>query len=824
MRSIILLLLLVFGKITSAQTTTISGVINHYASITAINSQTLTVSNASVFSACDRVLIIQMKGVSINSSNTINYGTISAFNDAGKYEFAMISNVNGNLVTLTSPLLRMYSTNGIIQIIKVPVYNNASVSGTLTCADWNGTTGGVLVFEVCGALSLNGAIDVSGKGFKGATVISGNYTCQGDTLNYVMPSPSIYHAQKGEGVFVSTSINNLGKGKNANGGGGGNNINGGGAGGGNFGVGGMGGDFRSPISCPPNFTMFCGGIGGQNLPYSNTLNLVFMGGGGGTGHQNNGTSTAGGNGGGIVIIRANAIVGNTNFIRADGNNVPTTNSIDGQGGGGAGGSILLDALSFSSLNVSARGGIGGSDTYGGQDCHAKGGGGGGGILWTSSSFAGITTNLSGGNPGLFLSMGSPCYNTSLGATAGSAGGTLGNLILPGNPPVCNSLNIVPNSTLSCSSNSIQLLATPVLMNSSYLWSGPSILGPNSGTSIIATTPGVYTCTLTACNGAIVISAYTVNALGIAPSVTMNAFPQNFCAGLSTTLTAAGATTYTWLPGGLSGSLITAFPPSSMVFTVTGSIGNCNSTQTLLVQVNPLPVLLLSPPNSTLCQRNSVNLTASGADTYLWSNGSVGPTVTLSPTVTTVYTVTGSNSASGCTTSLTHTVTVFSLPVLSIYGPSVACYGETLSYSVTGASNYTWSFGGNGSQINYNPPNSTVFIVTAISSEGCSVGSQFTITLSECLGLNIVHESGEIKISPNPVEDKLIVFMGESLYNKYTGISILDQLGRTIKQFSESEIEIGSEFITLNFSEIIKGVYLLTIQTEEKVFTKKIIKN
>ncbi len=163
-----------------------------------------------------------------------------------------------------------------------------------------------------------------------------------------------------------------------------------------------------------------------------------MGGGGGAGQQNNFSSTPGGDGGGLIIIKSRMMIGNNHMISADGNNVTDSISIDGQGGGGAGGAILIDAISATGMQLSAKGGYGGSDIYSGWDCHAKGGGGGGGIIWTTTALSGITTNVNGGSPGLFLSSSSPCYNTSLGASAGQTGTVLSGLSLPGNLNPCES--------------------------------------------------------------------------------------------------------------------------------------------------------------------------------------------------------------------------------------------------------------------------------------------------------------------------------------------------------------------------------------------------
>lgn len=424
-----------------AQTTSISGVINIYTSVNSVSQQSIVVSSAAGFSITNQVLIIQMKGVSIVTTNNSNYGTVTSYNDAGNYEFAVVSSISGNTIVLNAPLNRTYSNTGPIQLVKVPVYNNALVTGVVSCPAWNGSTGGVLAMVVCGNLTLNSGITASERGFRGSAVITGSQSCVGDSNNYVLSSPNLMSSLKGEGIFVTNSSNEMSRGKSANGGGGANNVNGGGAGGSNYGFGGRGGDFQSPYTCPSGYQLFCGGIGGQALNYSNSVNKIFMGGAGGTGHDNNGTSPSGGNGGGIIIIKAANIVGNNQTISADGADITQINCIDGQGGGGAGGTVLLDIGSASFLNVTAKGGFGGSDNYSGWDCHGKGGGGGGGILWIPGTLGGITSVLSGGNPGTFVASTSPCSGNSLGATQGGNGMVMNGLLLQGRLRTCESVGV-----------------------------------------------------------------------------------------------------------------------------------------------------------------------------------------------------------------------------------------------------------------------------------------------------------------------------------------------------------------------------------------------
>ncbi|MFX9224416.1 hypothetical protein ABTO47_19760, partial [Acinetobacter baumannii] len=78
------------------------------------------------------------------------------------------ASIVGNNIKLQKKLINSYDfINGKVQIIRVPSYSNATIASTLTAKSWNGTIGGVLVFNVTDTLKLNADIDVSGKGFVG---------------------------------------------------------------------------------------------------------------------------------------------------------------------------------------------------------------------------------------------------------------------------------------------------------------------------------------------------------------------------------------------------------------------------------------------------------------------------------------------------------------------------------------------------------------------------------------------------------------------------------------------------------------------------------
>lgn len=125
-----------------------------------------------------------------------------------------------------------------------------------------------------------------------------------------------------------------------------------------------------------------------------------------------------------------------------------------------------------------------------------------------------------------------------------------------------------------------------------------------------------TCTTPSVSNA---ATLTVNAL---PNVTSSADDNSVCTGSNVVLTATGATTYTWNPGGLTGSPVTVTPtvnpnnpgtPLDITYTVTGTDGNgCVNTSQVTVTAEPLPVVTLTanPPQTRVHPGITVLLTAS----------------------------------------------------------------------------------------------------------------------------------------------------------------------------------------------------------------------
>jgi gliding motility-associated-like protein len=414
--------LLILGFSSNALFSQAGKIINKYARVISRSDFQVVVDSISAFNASggDTVLIIQMKGVAINASDVLGYGTTveQKVGIPGRYEFLITqsavpgSGTTGTITFFTK--INKYNPAGDVQIIKVPSYNSYTNSNVLTCKQWdrNSKTGGVLAMIVGKTLTLNKNIDVSAKGFAGGKDTVGLGNCSdpsGILLRYTFPRSYQNAGYKGEGLASHQSfcadpcipgalpLYLKGQGALFTGGGGGNGKFSGGGGGSNRGIGGQGG-VESYLCSNLNR----GGYPGVSVTgtAADTINGgIFLGGGGGSSTRWAGSvSTAGGNGGGIVIIVTDQLNGNGNSIIADGKSVSTAKQNAGAGGGGAGGSILISSNSLLNIGLSAKGGKGGNHIDGFGD----GGGGGGGLLWISqlSIPASVTNSLDGGAAGI----------------------------------------------------------------------------------------------------------------------------------------------------------------------------------------------------------------------------------------------------------------------------------------------------------------------------------------------------------------------------------------------------------------------------------------
>jgi gliding motility-associated-like protein len=332
-------------------------------------------------------------------------------------------------------------------------------------------------------------------------------------------------------------------------------------------------------------------------------------------------------------------------------------------------------------------------------------------------------------------------NTSTAITINSAGlysatvtNTLTGCIGTGTINVINSagqlsLNVVSSSSLTCFPGpSVNIL---VSNPASYTWFPPGATTPGTG-PLVSTNPSVTTSyTVMATQGVCTGSAAVTITVNPTPTVSIIVPAQTICVGSIFNLAATGANSYTWLPGKLPGNSVTVTPYTTTVYTVTGQSENCYDSDTVRITTKPTPTIttVASPP--VICGGSSI-LNAFGAETYTWLPTINGNTFIVTPTVTTIYSVSGTNSMN-CTSQATVLVNVSSAFTLEASGSSsIICAGETITLSAQGGQNHSWNPPGtsSGNLITVTPSVTTVYTLTA-QNGACSAMKFIPVTVSDC---------------------------------------------------------------------------------------------
>lgn len=200
-----------------------------------------------------------------------------------------------------------------------------------------------------------------------------------------------------------------------------------------------------------------------------------------------------------------------------------------------------------------------------------------------------------------------------------------------------------------------------------------------------------------------------------------------CSGSTVNVTASGgATSYTWNPGAIVGTIAAVAPPVTTIYSVSGTYSNCVKVETVQITVNLTPTLTAN--STTICSGGTATLIASGATTYSWSTTQTSATINVSPVAQTVYTVTGINGV--CSSAKTVTVSIgTNLGIVAAANPSVYCNGGSATLNATGASAYTWQPGNlNGASIVVNPSSSTTYTIVGTAA-ACSGTSSILLTVN-----------------------------------------------------------------------------------------------
>jgi len=298
------------------------------------------------------------------------------------------------------------------------------------------------------------------------------------------------------------------------------------------------------------------------------------------------------------------------------------------------------------------------------------------ILGTGANYGarGVVADFSSGFPKVFATTSEGTVNRLIAITDLGPGSTATTIATASPNTIFRGLAFspycMPPELLSISSSSPVCSGNSFTLGSSHLGSAPlsfSWSGSGGFSSILqspvltASVSGIYSLSIT--NGCGIVKA--------SKSVTVNSIPQLLvnqsliCSGGTATLYATGAVSYSW--NGIAGSNSATFSPTaSNVYSITGASaeGCINSLTSSVTVVNNLS---LSVNSATVCDGEPALLQVTGALSYTWSNGSNSTSITVSPGVSTQFSVSGM--APGCLVpgQAASTVVVLPRPVVSIQG-------------------------------------------------------------------------------------------------------------------------------------------------------------
>ena len=228
---------------------------------------------------------------------------------------------------------------------------------------------------------------------------------------------------------------------------------------------------------------------------------------------------------------------------------------------------------------------------------------------------------------------SPVVSTIYSVTGTDLNGCSNQTVYPLTVNVLPTINVISGAI--CPGNCFTLTPSGALTYT-YL-TGSSVVCPSVTSD--------YSVTGTSADGCVapMFGVATVSVVNIL-TVTISG-NTSVCLGGTLNLTANGASTYNWSTGDATNA-VTISPTANTTYSVLGSSGTCSNTASISVTVNPLPTVTAVSERSIICLQESVELTAGGAVSYLWNTSSTSPSLMVSPSVNTNYTVTGTD-ANGC---------------------------------------------------------------------------------------------------------------------------------------------------------------------------------
>ena len=299
--------------------------------------------------------------------------------------------------------------------------------------------------------------------------------------------------------------------------------------------------------------------------------------------------------------------------------------------------------------------------------------------------------------------------------------------------------------------------------------------------------------------------------------------QRICQGYEVTLTANGGSSYLWSTGATTQS-ITVSPSANATYSVTVFDGPFQDTDNVNVIVDPNPnVAIVTGDEATILEGNFITISATGANTYQWSNGATQPNIAVSPSVTTTYEVRGY--INDCYDEKAITVNVVPRVVADAGDDITICAEESAVLTATGGDDYLWSTGETTQSIEVAPEETTLYSVTVFNELDFDEASVIVVVDQQCQSVIIGDEETDqtfaFLVHPNPVTETLFIQL-----NNIMNVSILQMFDMAGKLLFNQKVGQANEAYSVEKEVDVRsfqsGLYFVRLMDDDQVITKKVV--
>lgn len=422
--------------------------------------------------------------------------------------------------------------------------------------------------------------------------------------------------------------------------------------------------------------------------------------------------------------------------------------------------------------------------------------------------AGQSVMLDAGNTGLNF-----MWNT--GATSQmltvSTSGTFSVMVMDGNCMAMDTVNVIvlPELIVDLGADTTVVFCIGSLTldagtsGSMYMWS----TGATTQT-IEVTASGTYSVMITNLGGCMVMD--TIH-------VTVNPGTITVDLGMDTTITTCTHETIT-LDAGITGAVYTwntGTTSQTLTVTTTGTyyvdvidILGCMASDTVMVTIIDNTIDLDLGSDTTVCE--CILLTApSGGTMYTWCSGQDYQQINVCTSGT--YCVTVSNGT--CMASDTVMVTINTPPTVDLGVDTIAISGAVV-LDAGAAANFMWNTGATTQTLLVTV--SGTYYVTITDVFGCTATDSIIVTIP--VGIEEA-DAAAITIYPNPAENFITINLG-AFAGIPADLKISNTLGQVVYAETANQLKQNNKTVDLSGNE--PGIYFLTVQSGNKLISKKII--